>query len=84
MNTKNETKEIVKFEPDMKVVKTKVAGMEKAVAAVDITDTIAVKTMAGNIKMLLDYLEQQKGEWVDPAKAIIEKAKLNKKEEVED
>lgn len=65
----------MKFDPDLKVVKKKIAGMEAAVVAVDIKDGPAVKAMAGNIKMLLDFLEQEKAEWMDPAKAIIDKAK---------
>lgn len=67
--------QIAPFNPDLKVVTKKVAGMEAAVAAVDVKDAAAVKTMGGNIKMLLDFLEQEKAEWVDPAKAVIEKAK---------
>lgn len=60
---------------EVKQVKTKITKMQEAVATVDITDTIAVKTMAGNIKFMIDFLEGKKDALVEPAKAIIAEAK---------
>lgn len=66
---------IVKPE-EVKAVKTKINKMQELVLSVDITDSIAVKTMAGNIKKMLDYLEDKKEALVKPAKQIIEEARL--------
>lgn len=71
---KNTQVEIAKSE-DVKVVKSKIAGMQKAIEAIDVKDQVAVKAMAGNIKKLLDYVEERKAVLVDPAKSIIEEAK---------
>ena len=60
---------------DVKVVSKKIAGMKEAVAAVDIKDAAAVKTMVQNITTLRKFVDQKKSALVDPAKAIIEEAK---------
>lgn len=60
---------------EIKQVKTKITKMQEAVASVDITDNAAVKAMTGNIKTMLDFLEQKKDALVLPAKSIIEEAK---------
>lgn len=60
---------------EVKQVKTKITKMQEAVATVDITDTIAVKIMAGNIKKMLDFLTGKRDALIEPAKAIVVEAK---------
>lgn len=60
---------------EVKVIKTKITSMREAVRTVDITDPVAVKVMAGNIKKMLDFLVGKRDALIEPAKAIIAEAK---------
>ncbi len=61
---------------EIKTIKSKITLMQKAVDDVDIKDMAAVHTMTSKIKIMLDYVEQEKEKYVGPAKLIIEEAKM--------
>lgn len=60
---------------EVRQVKAKITKMQELVETVDITDTAAVKTMAGNIKKMLDFLTGKRDALIEPAKAIVAEAK---------